>query len=402
MPVAVIMPQAECVDCGVQTDVRPHIWPSDYADFKVRVDVDDDTDDRNTKLVPLAVLIRIAKAKCEPLPILTVMERIRKEQQLKGAYKSRAEASAESARVTRSALGEELMELRDARSALDEALMEFREARLKLEVERQRHFKQLAAQGITYQQQVDELQQCAAQHQLAAYDAGVTRDWRAGWEQGQQEAQQQAAAQVAAERQRAEALAKWKRIEVRMAEQRGTAAQQQLSDAHANELAARSKRTKTWQGRRSNIMRAVLRLAQASTDARKLARETAAAARVEVAAAEANCAALHAELGETFKVADQRACKGPRAPFVPRVILRDVRTRMLTLNAGAKNTRLVTQNYSQSIDVDGRDLKLESGCRASVHRWEKRVDVLCLMIEGRELRNTCPCDIGACCGAPWH
>ena len=57
-------------------------------------------------------------------------------------------------------------------------------------------------------------------------------------------------------------------------------------------------------------------------------------------------------------------------------------------NSGTANVREVSAVYSASIAADGRDLKLESGSRRSVLRWEKVVDVLCMLREGRMLRNT--------------
>ena len=49
--------------------------------------------------------------------------------------------------------------------------------------------------------------------------------------------------------------------------------------------------------------------------------------------------------------------------------------------------RKVTSIYSQHVAADGRDLQLESGSRRSILRWEKTVDVLCMLHEGRMLRN---------------
>ena len=39
------------------------------------------------------------------------------------------------------------------------------------------------------------------------------------------------------------------------------------------------------------------------------------------------------------------------------------------------------------ISHDGRDLKLESGSLATVLRWEKTTEVLCMLLEGQQLRN---------------
>ena len=59
----------------------------------------------------------------------------------------------------------------------------------------------------------------------------------------------------------------------------------------------------------------------------------------------------------------------------------------MSLNSGAGNVRLVTRVYSEHLAADGRDLQLESGSVASVLRWEKRADVVCMLLEGRRLRQ---------------
>ena len=61
--------------------------------------------------------------------------------------------------------------------------------------------------------------------------------------------------------------------------------------------------------------------------------------------------------------------------------------RQQSLNSGASNLRSVTHIYSEHIAADGRDLKIESGSAASVLRWEKRADVICMLLEGRRLRH---------------
>ena len=68
-------------------------------------------------------------------------------------------------------------------------------------------------------------------------------------------------------------------------------------------------------------------------------------------------------------------------------VLRDLTVRQCTLNAGAKHVREVTAVGGDHRRVDGRDLRLESGDMSTVLRWEKTPEILCLLIEGLELRN---------------
>jgi len=86
-------------------------------------------------------------------------------------------------------------------------------------------------------------------------------------------------------------------------------------------------------------------------------------------------------------VAEQRQHKGTRSSFTFNTILRDLKVRQSTLNAGASRVREVTNIYSTHIAADGRDLKLESGSLTTVLRWEKRADVVCMLLEGRRLRQ---------------
>jgi DNA polymerase III epsilon subunit-like protein len=181
-----------------------------------------------------------------------------------------------------------------------------------------------------------------------------------------------------------QSLREWKRIEgIQQRAQAKSRLDQQVA-AHAKELATRAKRTTTWHTKRKNLQRTLRRAAAARDDARALASSNAA----DACAAEADNAALHAELGESIKVAAQRKHEGKRTPFTFRTILRDLMVRFRSLNSGAANVREVSAVYSASIAADGRDLKLESGSRRSVLRWEKVVDVLCMLREGRMLRNT--------------
>ena len=79
------------------------------------------------------------------------------------------------------------------------------------------------------------------------------------------------------------------------------------------------------------------------------------------------------------KIAAQRQGDHTSAAFTFNTILRDIKVRQESLNSGAGNVRPVTQVYSQHLAADGRDLKLESGSLASVLRWEKRADVVCML-----------------------
>ena len=49
--------------------------------------------------------------------------------------------------------------------------------------------------------------------------------------------------------------------------------------------------------------------------------------------------------------------------------------------------RAITQLYSENVAADGRSLGLESGSLSTVLRGEKRAHVLCMLHEGRALRN---------------
>ena len=97
--------------------------------------------------------------------------------------------------------------------------------------------------------------------------------------------------------------------------------------------------------------------------------------------------ALHVEKGQSVKIADQRQAAHARAAFTFNTILRDLKVRQHSLNSGAANVREITKVYSEHVAADGCDLKLESGSLASVLRWEKRADVVCMLLEGRQLRQ---------------
>jgi DNA polymerase III epsilon subunit-like protein len=286
--------------------------------IRVRVDVDDPDDKRQSKLISLDELVA-SYPEGQVLPILTSMDRVRKAQMSAGMYKANyAQRQEERERKQE----EELRQLRDK---YEDALVT--------------QHCQLKAEMVV---------------QLRRKDAEL------------------------------QSLREWKRIEGIQQRAQAKCQHDKQVAAHAKELAARAKRTATWREKRKNLQRALRRAAAARDDARALASSSAADAR----AAEADNAALHAELGESIKVAAQRKHEGKRAPFTFRTILRDLMVRFRSLNSGAANVREVSAVYSASIATDGRDLKLESGSRRSVLRWEKVVDVLCMLREGRMLRNT--------------
>ena len=93
--------------------------------------------------------------------------------------------------------------------------------------------------------------------------------------------------------------------------------------AHVKELARRSKAAATWTRRRNNITRQLKRSNAASE--REAARAKAAAAEVQSTAADN--AALHAELGESVKIAAQRQAGHTNAQFTFQTVRRDLKVR---------------------------------------------------------------------------
>ena len=158
-----------------------------------------------------------------------------------------------------------------------------------------------------------------------------------------------------------------------------TAADELQHAAHAHErvLAARAKRAATWSKKRNNMSRSLKRAAAA--------RDAYAA---DLQAMDADNTALNAELGQSVKVAEQRHSKSARGVFTFQTIDRDLKVRQHSLNSGASHVREITQAISEHASADGRSLGLESGSLSTVLRWEKRADVLCILHEGRMLRNT--------------
>jgi hypothetical protein len=181
----------------------------------------------------------------------------------------------------------------------------------------------------------------------------------------------------------AEGVANWKRIECAQAQKREAQQLEMAAAGHAKELARRSKAAATWTRKRNNITRQLKR----SNAAREREAARAKAAAAEVQSAAADNAALHAELGESVKIAAQRQAGHANAQFTFQTVLRDLRVRQNSLNSGAGNLRAVTSIYSQCVSADGRDLQLESGSLSTVLRWEKRADVVCMLIEGQQLRQ---------------
>lgn len=183
---------------------------------------------------------------------------------------------------------------------------------------------------------------------------------------------------------RADAVAEWKRIECSQSQKHEAQQLELAAAAHAKELAERSKRAATWTRKRNNISRTLQR-SDAARD-REAARAKAAVAEVQSTAADNT--ALHAELGESVKIAAQRQAAHANAPFTYNNVMRDLKVRQHSLNSGAGNLRPVTGVYSQHVSADGRDLKLESGSLTTVLRWEKRADVVCMLLEAQRLRQT--------------
>mmetsp|Transcript_4870 Transcript_4870/g.14343 ORF Transcript_4870/g.14343 Transcript_4870/m.14343 type:complete len:159 (+) Transcript_4870:1714-2190(+) len=112
---------------------------------------------------------------------------------------------------------------------------------------------------------------------------------------------------------------------------------QELFKKCKDKLEARWKLAKTWREKRHNVVRALSRATLSRNSAQEHARQTSAAGRAEIVAAQADNAALHAELGMSFKVAAQRQHDGPKATFNAQTILRDLEVRCRSLNAGAEN-----------------------------------------------------------------
>lgn len=179
--------------------------------------------------------------------------------------------------------------------------------------------------------------------------------------------------QLAAESKRANDIAAWKRIESTRLQQHGAQQLQLEAERHRQELATRAARTATWYRKRNNLSRR----AQRATAKAKREAERADISAAERQAMEADVSALSAEVGASHK----------KAPFAIGTVLRDLRVRQQSLNSGAGNVRPITGIYSSSIATDSRDLQLESGSLSTILRWKKLADVICMLLEGRRLRQ---------------
>jgi hypothetical protein len=314
-------------------------------DVRVRVEVDDPQDARKSKLIPMAQLLRECAEKRKKPPILTPTDRVRKAQMTTGTYKARAEANS---------------------NALAVMARQLNAARAELEQTKRQHALE---REHTAQQHASECKGLQMRHasELKLMAAELDRMERA----------------LACQKKRADAIAEWKRIECRRLEKHETQRLQEKDQAHSKELAQRSSRTATWKAKRNHMARALKR---ASARAERKG-ECADASAAELNAANADRDALHAELGQCVKVAEQRQANGTRAAFTFNTILRDLKVRQQSLNSGAGNVRGITRTYSEHVAADGRDLQLESGSLATVLRWEKHADVVCMLLEGRRLRQ---------------
>ena len=303
-------------------------------DVRLRVEIDDPHDKCSTRLIPLAQLLHECSRKRERPPILTSTERLRKAKMTTGAYKARAGDR----QATIDVLSAKLVSIR---SMLEE----------------------------TKEQHKTELEETEKQHKVNL--AQVTSEL------------QTMDQLLAAEKKRASNIAAWRKIERKQALKERVQQLEWKDAAHDKELAQRARCAATWRDKRSNMQRALKRASARALRDRLRADASAADAKATAVDNEA----LHVELGQSVKIAAQRQGDHANAAFTFNTILRDIKVRQQSLNSGASNVRPVTQIYSEHIAADGRDLKLESGSVASVLRWEKRADVVCMLLEGRRLRQ---------------
>ena len=358
--------------------VQAHAHASDDAlmacdgaeDVRVLVEVDDPQDKRKSKKISLAELLRECSQKQQRPPILTSTVRLRKAQGRLGEYKARSE-------VDKGALSQSSNQLVALRAELEEA-------RRQHAAELQQMVNKLAAAQaeleLMRRQHAAELEQVRAQHASECQGLRMRHDselklMRAALEQTERE--------LASQLKRAHDVAEWQRIEYRRLQGHEAQQLQWQGEAHKKELAQRSSRAATWKGKRNNMARSL---------ARSNARAAARAAELKVSAAQLQAAseettALSAKVGRCVEIAEQRQGDYARAAFTFNTIVRDLKVRQRSLNSGAANVREVTKVYSEHVAIDGRDLKLESGSPATVLRWEKRADVVCMLLEGRRLRQ---------------
>jgi len=312
------LPSTSTAEC--QTSPTSTRWRPDAADVRVRVDVTDPLDRRKTKLVSLPQLLDDCARKRERPPILTPMDRLAKQQRLGGAYKSRAA----------------------------EAQAQTKLAQAQNEQQQQQHFEELAEQQLEHEMEMD-----GALAQQQAELEGLRQQVQA------HPAQLAAAVQAAREDERArlhrdaqiqaDGIAAWATIHRKMGAREAEERLQHAKMAHSKELATRSKRIAKWTRKRNHASRKH----QREVAARELAEEEAQSSKADALAMQQDNDALHAELGERFRVAKQRQHDGARTAFTYQTVLRDLRVRQNSLNSGAKNVRRVTKVFSQLITADG-------------------------------------------------
>jgi DNA polymerase III epsilon subunit-like protein len=309
---------------------------------RVRIELQDS---HQTRLVPLQEYLQECSHKGERPPILTSTERLRKAKMTTGVYKQRAEV---------------------ANGALDISTEKLVAARAELEQAKRQHALELVQiRG----QHEDFCKGLRMRHtsEIALMAAELARLERA----------------LATQTKRADDAWAWKRIECRRLEGHEAQRLEWKDVAHRKELTQRSSRTSTWTTKRRNMSRTLAR-ARAAVEA-KAAELKVSTLQAQVASEEAT--ALSAKVGRCVEIAPQRQADHARAAFTFNTILRDLKVRQRSLNSGAANLREVTKVYSEHVAADGRDLKLESGSLTTVLRWEKRADVVCMLLEGRQLRQ---------------
>ena len=316
------------------------------ADVRVRIPVDksqllpgEQKKAGQSKLISLLELIKQCREKKQAVPTLTTMDEKYKAQNKASTYKARADSK-----------DQEMVRLQEAHINATE---EHAEAMVRLKEEHEDALNKLR------QEHAAELTALREKHEVELQSVRP------------------------AARKLVDDVQQWNRIQQKQAERRAQQQAELAAKAHKAELAGRAKRSATWKAKRNQWARSKVRAEARAERANAKAKESAA----DAAAAAADNVELHAKIGRCVEIAPQRQHAGSRAAFTPATILRDLKTRQLSLNSGAKNVREVTKNISQSAAADGRNLELESGSERSILRWEKRADVVCMLQESKELRN---------------
>jgi hypothetical protein len=337
------IPAVEMCDGSSQTEPNAFKKPLPFLPADIRVRPMTDNNDLD-KLVTLdAFLSKCREQGMVKPPILTPSDRVRAAKQAANAWQAHYHARSEELRA----------QAAEALTQLQAQASEIRALRQQLVEQEQRHAAELERRQREHNDQLEEqLSIARAQERTRAS-------------------------------QHLEAVRQWGRIQQRQAGLQHTAAMQDQQERHKDELAARSSRAETWRKKRANQLRALARARAGRDSLHSEVKEMA----VEVQELAADNDALHAEVGSRIKVAEQRVYEGSRTAFTFKTILRDLFARQCVLNAGARHIRELTKLYSSMIAADGRDLKLESGSLSSVLRWEKRAEILCLIVEAQELRN---------------